>query len=272
MSITSLLPPPSAVRMVWALTGAFSNDQHSNQSAILVEAALKDIKDRAEADEKENQYVISAIATMDASRRSLDTIYKGRQLNFEENGKLRSVYLDSVRDSFDFGSKAKDFLKSLPTMTIGTAGGMTIAQALGLSGSVLWAVGLILAAAGYLVNLWFVRRARRQTQLLYIAQDYERGLYYDQYVSRVAVILTSLYLDINRIHKNVFGTPYPTDGVAASQIIEDMLHGVRPTYCQYVHKHMREKKVTPELWSLCETGSAGAVQKCPHWEGQSRQE
>lgn len=266
MSTTSLLPPVSAVRMVWARTGLFSDDEHSKQSTVLVEEALKNIKERAQSDEKENKYVISTIATMDSSLRSLDTAYKGRQLNFEENEKLRSAYLDSIRESLDFGKKAQDFLRSLPTMTIGAAGGVTIAQALGVSGIKLWGIGLGLAAVGYIVNLLFVRHGRKKTQMLYIVQDYERDLYYDQYITRVSTILTSLYLDLDRIHKNIFGQPYPVDATEVHQIIEEMLRGVRSTFCMYVHKHMREKKITPELWSLCETGALDAVKQCPYWE------
>lgn len=64
-------------------------------------------------------------------------------------------------------------------MTIGAAGGVTVSQALNISGVSLWAIGLVLATVGYLVNLWFVSRARDKAQLLYVNQDYERGLYYD---------------------------------------------------------------------------------------------
>ena len=269
MSNTLLLPPITAVRMAWAMTGAFSDDTHSNQSAVLVEAALKDIKERASKDTsgKEEEYIISAIATMDASRRSLDTVYKGRQLNFEENEKLRSSYLNSVKESVEFGKKAQDFLKSLPTMTIGAAGGVTLAQAFEITGIQLWAIGLALAAIGYFVNLHFVRRARKRTQMLYIAQDYDRSLYYDKYIKRVSIILTSLYLDLDRIHKNVFNQKYPIDSIEESKLIEDLLYGVRPTFCKYVHKHMRNGKITPELWALCESGDQNAVTVCPCWEG-----
>jgi len=105
MSQTFLLPPVSAVRMVCARTGIFSKDEHSKISAVLTESALKSIRDRAEADDKERKYVNSAIATMDATLRNLDVIYKGRELNFEENEKLRKVYLDSVKENLEFGKK-----------------------------------------------------------------------------------------------------------------------------------------------------------------------
>lgn len=266
MSQTFLLPPVSAVRMVWARTGMFSDDEHSKISAVLTEAALKNIRERAEADDKERKYVNSAIATMDATLRSLDIIHKGRTLNFEENEKLRKAYLDSVKENLEFGKKAGDFLKSIPAMVIGGAGGITVAQYFEISDINLWAIGLALASIGYIVNLEVVRLMRKRTQMLYVVQDYERSLYYDQYVTRVATTLTSLYLDLDRIHKNVFEQSYSVD-VEVSNIIGEMLKGVRPTFCKYIHKHIREKKIKPELWTLCETGKEGAVKKCPCWEG-----
>lgn len=268
MPATSFLPPITAIRMVWALTGSFSNDEHSKHAALLAESSLKDIQQLAEkhGSNEEKEYVLNAIACMESSIRSLDTVYKGRQLNFEENEKLRSAYLESVKENLDFGKKAQDFLRSLPSMSIGAAGGVTIAKAIGFSNIQLWGVGIALAAVGYIINLLFVRRARRQRQLLYVSQDYERGLYYDRYVSQVALILTSLYMDIDRIHKKVFGESYPIETESIGEVVNDLLEGVRPTLCKFVHKHMREKKIAPELWSFCETGNLEAVKNCSFWE------
>lgn len=274
MARTALLPTVTAVRMVWSMTGMFSNDESSNTMAKYVEGALKRVEDQAQAQgvsPEEKGYVTSAVATMKASLRSLDTVYKGRALNFAENEKLRAAYLESIKENLNFGNKAQHFLKSLPTMTIGAAGGVTVAQVWEISGVTLWGIGLLLAALGYLVNLWFVRLARRQTQMYYVAQDYERGLYYEQYNSRVSSILLGLFLDLERIHKGMFGENCEEDTSpgAMEGIIRDILAGVRSTFCPYVHKHMREKKVTPELWALCESGNAEAVRKCSLWEGQS---
>ncbi len=238
--------------------------------ATYVEDVLKSIEQQASSiSSEEKSYVTSAVATMKASMRSLDTAYKGRDLNFEENEKLRTAYLESVKESLSFGSKAQDFLKSLPTMTIGAAGGVTVAQALGISGITLWGVGLVLAALGYLVNLWFVRRARRQTQMLYVSQDYERGLYFEQYLARVTTILLGLFLDLERIHKRVFQENYEADTSPSTvqSFIDAVLAGVHSTFCPFVHKHMAEKKVTPELWTRCESGNAEATRMCPLWEG-----
>jgi hypothetical protein len=266
MATTQLLPPIVAVRIAWARTSGFSNDEHSKRSAVLAEANMKDIKDRAKGNVDEEQYVHSSIAALDASLRSLDTIYKGRQLNFEENEKLRSSYLESLKENLEFGNKAKDVLKSLPSMTVASAGGVTVAQMLSISGMTLWLVGLILASFGYWINLVIVRLVREKKQMYYVQQDYERDLYYDQYISRVATTLMALYLDIDRIHKNVFNDTYQMDK-QINDIINEMLQGVRPTYCKYVHKHMRGNKITADLWSLCESGHEEGITICPHWEG-----
>jgi hypothetical protein len=262
---TSLLPPSAGVRIAWALTGKFPKSEQSNLSATYAENALKDIELQAKSSSTETRYVTGAKAMIFSSLRNLDTIYKGRELNFTENEKLRSAYLENIKENLDFGNKAKDFLKSLPTMTIGSAGGVTLASLLGLSGNVLIGLGFVLAASGYLLNVLIVRLMRKRTQTLYLKEDHDRNLYYDQYVTRVAMNLTSLYLDLDRWHHNVFGAAY-SDGRQVGEIIEGIMCGLKPTHCIYLQKHMDSKRITPELWPICETGDKESVKQCAHWE------
>jgi hypothetical protein len=267
MAKTSFLPPSTGIRIAWGLTGKFPKSEGSELSAVYAEAALKDIEQQAQNDATELKYVTGAKGMIFSSLRSLDTIYKGRELNFTENEKLRSVYLDTIKENIDFGNKARDFLKSLPTMTIGSAGGVSLASVLGLQGNLLIGLGFVLAATGYLVNVLIVRLMRKRTQRLYVKEDYDRDLYYDQYVTRIAMNLTSLYMDLNRLHKNVFNVPYSDEG-EIKDIVENVLGGVRSTLCVYIQKHMDEQKITPELWPLCETGNKEAVKLCRYWEGR----
>jgi hypothetical protein len=287
---TNLLPPVTAVRIVWALTGEFSDDEHSKINAKLVEDNLKTIKDLAEqqkdkdgkiAETEETIYVRQAIALIDACVRNLDIIHKKRQLDFQENNELRQAYLDTITENLEFGTKAKDIVKSLPTMGITSVGGITLIESIKGSGIQLnslqmWGIGGGLAAVGYIINLLIVRATRRYKQKLFVSQDYERGLYFGQYITRVKTSLISLYLDMNRIHKNIFGQPYPVEKDDVEGIVGEMLKGVQPMFCPYVHKHIQEKKVTPELWPLCETGKSSAVEpgkpsaveQCIYWEGK----
>ena len=265
MSQTFLLPPATAVRMIWARTGGFSDDHHSQIAAQLSEDALRNIRDRAETEELERKYIESAIATMDSTFRNLDIIHKGRELNFKENETLRQAYLDNIKDNFDFGKNLGDYVKSLPSMGLLGAGSVTLAEKFGIKEDV-WALAIAAAAIGHMITQVYVWIMRKRMQKQYIAQDYERSMYYDQYISRAAATLTSLYFDLDRLHRNVFGQPYPVDA-EASDIIGDMLKGVRPTFCPYVHKHIKERRVQAKQWTICETGKPDAIKTCPIWEG-----
>lgn len=264
-SSTSLLSPATALRFVWAQTGSFSDDLHSRQTAIDAEISLKDIWHQIEKDSKEKVYIANAMGLMKASLRSLDVVYKSRQDNFRENEKLRSSYMQSITDSLEFGRKTEDFLKSLPTMTITAAGGVTIGQVLNLSTLSIWVLALGLGAAGYLINLWYVNRSRRRTQIQLIRHDYDRNLYYQQYIDRVADVLIALYSDLDRIHENVFGISYPIENKSIRSLVNEILCGVQPTFCKYVHEHVKEGKITPELWPICETGTPDVIMTCPYW-------
>lgn len=296
---TSLLPPISAVHMVWARTGAFSNDLQSQISAASAETELKRI--RRQVEEKNNskksensnteasrdsccssiaaeerEYIINAITAMDAALRGLEIIHKSRELNFKENGEIRELYQESVKENIEFGSKLKDVLKSLPTMAITGLGGTTIAQFLSQNSNIsnfqLGGIGLALTAGGYIANLGITKLMRKRKQMLYVMQDYDRNLYFEQYLTRAEVILRSLYSDLEKVHKNIFGCPYLSEEEANKDFIEGILDGVRPKYCKHIHKHMKERKITPELWSLCETGEERATKECSHWKSEDNSE
>ena len=325
---TSLLPPSTAVRMVWACTGTFTREGHSKFYTSLVDEAMKDIKsplrkkgnenknpEEIEQIENEKKYLTRAKAAMSACLRSIHTIYSGRNLNFDENEKLRETYLESVKESIDFGRKVKDLLASLPTMTIGGIGGATVAQYFkesieesleksfeeslkkipnGSLGELLRGVieklledprifllilvvfGIVI---GYLINdLVIVRWTRKRKQMLYVIHDYERNTYYENYLNHVRDLLESLYQDLNQIHEEVFKHSYYTeekkkgnekekDGEEGniSKAVKDLIDSTWPRRCEYIHKHMGEKKITPGVWLLCETGHEEGLKRCPHW-------
>jgi len=272
---TRLLSPLAGVRLAWAMTGKFSTDEKTRLAATMAEQALKPIQTQAAQDPKEHQYLLQAVGAIEASLRSLDIITKGRELNFEENEKLRAAYMENVKENIEFGSKARDLLRSLPTMAITGAGGVitfgpSLATWLQIPNTAiavfLGVLALGFAGAGHLIYAGIVRAMQKRTQMLYVQQDYERNLYYEQYVSRSTVVLTSLYLDLDRIHEAIFGQSYPVSDGGAIVIVEDLLKGVRSPMCKYAHKHMRNGVITPALWTLCETGGDPAT-LCRYWEG-----
>lgn len=144
--------------------------------------------------------------------------------------------MENVQDGIQFGSKAKDYLKALPSMAIagpGVAGtlGPTLANNIGIVGNqslFLWGFGAAMAGLGYLIHAGFVSVARKRTQQLYVAQDYERNLYFEHYINRVKATLTGLYLDIDRLHKQTFGDTYPVNDESQEDAVGGLLQGVAP--------------------------------------------
>lgn len=314
MEKTSLLSPVKGVQMVWALTGKFAKDKRSQFLPSQVEEEIKRLRkyveggsekgpERGADEDAEKRYVSRALVAMEASLRSLHTIYKGRDLNFDENERLRSASLKSVEESMQFGTRLRDLLKSLPGMTVGGVSGATFGQhfvaqfleegknaangttngangadAFLESGILLWTIVAIGIVAGYLLNWLFLAWVGRRRQRLYFRQDYDRNLYYHQYLRLVREILRSLYEDLDQIHKDSFEKIYSIGN--KNQYIGEILAEAEPRHCAYVDKHMQEKKITPELWPLCETGEfcetgdpkksdmKAAVKECPHWKAE----
>ena len=296
MEKTTLLSPIMAVRIVWTCAEAFSEKRPPRPSALIEEALQKALQDnKGLTNNKEKEYITEVKFAMSASLRTIHTIYKGRDLNFKENERLRLASLKSVEESIEFGTKLKDVLKSLPGMTIGGVSGATIGERLATlypvpsgtpipsgtpvpsflstlldtfseSDILLWTMVALGIVIGFLLNWLFLAWIGRRRQRLYFMQDYERNLYYYQYLRQVRRILKSLYLDLDQIHEKIFGDPYPIN--EREEIIKEVLSEAQPRHCEYVDKHMREKKITPELWPVCETGKMEAVKGCPHWKAE----
>ncbi len=56
--------------------------------------------------------------------RTLEIAYKFMRENFEENDSLRTVVNDRIAETVKFGTEAKDTIKALPGILIGSATGV----------------------------------------------------------------------------------------------------------------------------------------------------
>jgi hypothetical protein len=326
-----LLPPLTAVQMVWALTGLFSKERpvqnsypfskeenpsnspqqdekkngknpdntenaanteekkekkedekektskkgHLQFPTPFVGKALEDIRKRAGDDYKKNLYVDRVLAAMDASLRSLNTIYKGRNLNFDENTALRKAYLKSMKESIKYGYELKDLVKTLPaTTSIGAVLGAAlprISEKLSLHDDSSWPVVAIFALGGFLIGWILVQLEGQKTQRLHVRQDLERKLYFCSYLQRVYDVLESLYDSVCLIYSDTFGKEYPRKK-EEKETITKMLGGMVPKICECAPRHLIENKINPELWPICETGNMEIIEKnCKVWKEEKRE-
>lgn len=95
-------------------------------------------------------------------------------------------------------------------------------------------------------------------------RDYDRNLYYDQYLERSKLVLYSTYRDLERLHTSIFGRPYDeTDEVTVRSLGASIIAGAESTMCDHVQRHMLRGIITVDLWSMCETGEG--KENCRYW-------
>ena len=270
---TRLLNPMTAVRIAWARTGVFSSSPQSEAMGKQANQRLRRIEEDANAsdgDPNEREYVGQVVSAMDATHRSLDTIYKGRDLNFKENAKLRESSLESIEDVVKFGTRSRDFLRSLPGTAAGSAGGIGLLSLFYPAGAeipslVPWAVGIGAAALGYFVNQAAMIWSRRWKEANYIREDFDRGLYFQQYVERARLALRSLHEEACTAHRRIFGEDVCGDD--EREALGSFLSEIAPAFCVYVRKHMQQGIIRCRHWPMCETGGPPETDRgaCDLW-------
>ena len=288
---TLLLPPSLALRVAWALTGEFSDDSRSQEMAKPVRARLNQIAETGKKEngkqggekgqtggqgdatnhtELERRYINWAITAIAASLRSLEIAYKGREINFKENETLRTKHLEMVMESLEYSRKTKELLQSVPAMAVSSGGGATVASLISESPGFLAGMALAFAGLGHIVYLLHLIRTRRHRLKLYVKMDYERNLYYDQYLDRAETILRSLHHELKRLHREVFGEAYPDaseepDAPKEKDIAGRLIDELRPNRCPHIHSHMAKGLVMPQEWAYCETQDRDLSGICRHW-------
>jgi hypothetical protein len=212
-----------------------------------------------------------------SSQRTLQIIVEGRNLNFKEEDELRESSQENILYFSQFSSNLQSILPRLGSMAVvGSAGSITFAQ---IFNDVLkdlpgYTFPLIIALAdgiGYLLHgLVVIPTVKRLLQREKIRADYDRNLYYDQYYERSRNALATLFIALEECHNSFFGNKYHGENMSAHEAAEMSIEGARPTMCYYVYKHMNAKKITPDLWPMCETGRG--VKECRLYKEEKKQE
>lgn len=74
--------------------------------------------------------------------------------------------------------------------------------------------------------------------------------------------MVNLHNDIDRLHEADFGNTFPIgENEDVAKIVDDLFQGAQPTMCRNVHLHMKAKIISPNMWTVCETGG-NPVESC----------
>lgn len=268
MKKTNLLPPLSAVYLVWGTTRKFSDSTGIDSFDATIKPYIENLLKEADSNELEKNYLNLVYPLLMASMRNVIVIYKGRQLNYAENKSIRETYLESVKSEFNLTSQLKELLKSLPAITIGGVGGLVFAEkAVDTTESPVQILfTLLFAGLGYLVRFFYARYTLRVKQINFIRQDYEITNYYNYYLTRMEEVMLNLYNRLESLHEEIFGQPYDKEKFS-SNAVKDIFNEIRPVQCPLLSKHIYTKKVTPNLWQMCEIGLPVA-EKCKYYHNK----
>jgi hypothetical protein len=280
------ISPMMGVRLAWALTGGFvklsavpedktnSTAQEGSSSKSSVDKnSIQTNTSKAEtilqgfltiataketpADVKEE--LLESITAIQMSVRNLGTIYNGRELNFQQNDKLREAYLTSITEDITFGDSIRDYAKTLPSIIVAGGGGLGISiiaqQYLGFAirDPDILIIAILCAVLGFFAS-WIIRKwgfGKKIRQFMW--QDQERNIYYEQYLNRASVELTNLYQVLSGIKKKCPVGTLPDLSDGEKKELKNLLTSLYPTTCDSVATCLYHWLYAPIIWTQCET-------------------
>jgi len=216
---------------------------------------------------KDLDYVDNIVFAIDACERNLLTIIRGRNQNFEQTDSLMKTQIANIESS---ARLTKDLHSAVPRLfaTGGGAGGTVLVNFIlqsvfnyQIPDLVLASAAGIVASAFYGIFQWKVAPENvRRAQQEIIKNDYRRGIYYRQYISRTFSALSALFDQTLLIYENVYKKPYQPDRYRdvknRQEVVWTVLggqKGICAEYCPLIHLHYHDDKITPHVWSSCET-------------------
>lgn len=266
MEKTQKFPPDAVLERVWAATGVFSKVPSSGPYKVLSDTELSNLETGLK--DKHLAYVRAVVPAMDACLRSMHTIFEWRELNFKERDALRDAALESVGEDMKSGLGVGDYLKTIPTFTAVSAAGTAYNYFQEVPAKESWFFGLSLGVIGLIVHAYILKKLRERRMWLFVRADYDRALYFDDYLHKVRMALELVYDRANGIHERIFGGKYSND--PAEDYYKPILKAIKRSDCYLVHIHMGNGTITPDQWPICKSGLKDRIEECPYYYPDGR--
>lgn len=278
--------PEEVPNFAWGLTHENSEEEGAKDRAEKIRTRIKQIKTdvyekakskkASEREKADRRYLDNVLAAMDSCERTLLTIIRGRNLNFNETDRL----METEKKNAEAASRVMlNFQSALPRAfaTGGGAAGMVIVNfilemfKIEIPDIVIASAAVVAAGVVFGIHEWmFVPRARRRAQLEIIKNDYRRNKYFRDYLSRSRSSLNALFSEVLNVHERVYGKKYcktKYDNLdEREKVVMNAMGGSKALYgkqCPKIHKHYQKNKITPDEWSTCESGQD--YEKCKKW-------
>lgn len=295
---TRALPiPPILPEMVpnfaWGLTLRYSEDNEAKGRAEKIQTRLDQIKTdvyekakgkKAEEREKQDKlYLDNVLAAIDSCERTLLTIIRGRNLNFNETDRL----METEKENIEASSRMMLNLHSALPRVFATGGGaagtvlvkfiLTSVFKIEIPDEVLYSAAVVAAGAVYgIYQLMIAPETRKRAQQEIVRTDYRRNQYFRAYLAKSRGSLDALFSEILNIYERVYREKYDGskyDNVEERQkVVMNAMGGSKALsgeWCPKIHEHYHKNKITPVEWTTCE--SAQGYEKCSKWLDKPKQ-
>ena len=272
--------PETAVEWAWGLTHSFSTSKEGKgigeSISLDIRSRMKRIRDEVEAEENTGResdlvYVNAVMAAVDSTARNLGIIIAGRNLNFKGVDDLRDARQDNVKAAERLSKDAQSYVPRLFAAGGGLSAPFVLLEFFGITlpAAVVVALGVIAAGVAYLLfQVLVAPRRRTAAQKVLIDADYQRNVYYSQYLSSSRSALQSLLENVLHFHRRVYGLVYDSrynDLNNVKGFVAGVMGGPHadPKRCPHIDEHYHERIITPVLWPSCDSGEG--AEKCPFY-------
>ena len=259
---TQLISPRGAIDIAWASTNDLSTNPKISGNAERVKKRMDDIIEIAYKGNnmKEKEYINSVYMAIESTYRSLATITNGRNNNYTEINTVRDQQAKDMQSYASFILTLQSTIPRIAEMTIGgiasgTLFGPYFIRMFPSLGDSAFHISVALGAViFYLVSEFYInpRLAKRKLRSI-IQLDYDKDLYYQQYLNRIKEALISLYDQVENLHVKNFKIKYNEEKNSETEV-DDLLKGLDTTMCENVVTCMENEKITPDNWAVCESG------------------
>jgi hypothetical protein len=275
--------PNEVMHWAWSLTIVHSGtkeraevtEQEKQIRTRMSEVRTKVLQGKDPNDEKYMDAIFNAV---DSCVRTLLVIIRGRDTNFKETDSLMDMYIKSNESISSFTLSLQSAFGRVAGMTFGGTSATAIVMTL-FPNLPVWVFPLTLSAMGAisyaLYELLVTPWKQKKNMAARIKNDYQRDIYFQQYVRRCRDALVGLLMNAFSIYKQVYGVHYDDSfknieiqRKFAENVVDDALGSLDLKYsCEDIHDcydkkiFLTNESIELGRWATCESGEGN--EKCP---------
>lgn len=255
--------PEASIEIAWGLSHLHSENKESQIYGGYIrdyyDKIRNDVKSSESKDEKSIQYLDNLRIAIDSCVRTLGIIIRGRNLNFEENDKLRGQKIDEINALSKSIMNYQGLIPRIQATMIGGVSALVILKGVleplfpDISKITIEYFILLCAGLGYVfAEVAILPYLRRKVLCEMIRNDRDRNIYFQNYVMMSRIVLKRLLSEAVDIYNCCYEENYPKiEKNKIEELLDKILPG--PITCENISRCKVGEEITDKNWVICET-------------------